>query len=169
MRAFTVEKDWTTHAGFRAVVIMCRMGHRCGYVAVSKDHPLHGVDYTDESPAVRFPADEAVGKRGLIPLLCCGGKARLDAVFDVHGGLTYSGGSSDYPASSDGLWWFGFDCGHAGDAPSDEYSAEQRRRYPDEPFMWTRGDGIHRTLDYCVGECESLAQQLVDRIVEVTP
>jgi len=24
-------------------------------------------------------------------------------------------------------------------------------------------------LDYCVGECESLAQQLVDRIVEVTP
>jgi len=159
MRAFTVEKDWTTHAGFRAVVIMGSMGHRCGYVAVSKDHPLHGVDYTDESPAVRFPADETVGKRGLIPLLCCGGKARLDAVFDVHGGLTYSGGSSDYPASSDGLWWFGFDCGHAGDAP--------------EPSMWTRGgtrgNGIHRTLDYCVGECESLAQQLVDRIVEVTP
>lgn len=42
-----VEKDWTTASGLRAVVIATSMGHRCGYVGVSKDHPLFGKDYND--------------------------------------------------------------------------------------------------------------------------
>lgn len=33
----------------------------------------------------------------------------------VHGGLTFSGTMQGY----DGLWWFGFDCAHAFDAPYD--------------------------------------------------
>ena len=40
--AFEVEKDWTTAAGLRAVVIMGDMGSRCGYVGVPVGHPLHG-------------------------------------------------------------------------------------------------------------------------------
>lgn len=41
------EKEWTTRAGLKAVVIAKDMGHRCGYVGVSKDHPWHGKDYHD--------------------------------------------------------------------------------------------------------------------------
>jgi hypothetical protein len=145
------------------------MGHRCGYVAIPRGHVLHGCDYSDESDALTFPADEAVGKRGVIPLLCGGGKARPDVVFDVHGGITFAGGADDYPVANDGtLWWFGYDCGHAGDAPSDEHIAKRRAEYPDKPYMWGDRDGVHRSLAYCIAECESLAQQLIDR-VKVTP
>lgn len=161
---YTVEKDWTTAAGLRAVVIMGGLGHRCGYVGVQADHPLHGASYSEPHESLVFPEGEEVGKRGILALMCGNGEARPDCVFDVHGGLTYSGGRDTYPVESDGLWWFGYDCGHAGDAPSDEYLQEQKDRYPDMDFMWRRDwDSVHRDLEYCVDECESLARQLLTR------
>jgi hypothetical protein len=168
-RDFSVEKDWTTSAGFRAVVIMGSLGHRCGYVAVPPAHPLYGLDYSAESAAVLpISDDEEVGSRGVIPIFLAalgGSKERLDVVFNVHGSLTYAGGSGTYPVDANGLWWFGFDCGHAGDAPSDEYLAKQRERYPDQSFMWERDCGqTHRSLEYCVAECESLASQFISRV-----
>lgn len=152
---FEVEKDWVTDAGFRAVVIMTDMGHRCGYVGLPQSHPLYGVDYSDESSVLTFPAGEEVGKRGIIPMLCAGGeKASPDVVFDVHGGLTYAGGRAEYPAPSDGLWWFGYDCGHAGDAPLPGSRMSE----------YKCADDVHRSLDYCIAECESLARQMVTRV-----
>ena len=41
------EKEWTTRAGLKAVVIAHDMGHRCGYVGVPEDHPWHGKGYDD--------------------------------------------------------------------------------------------------------------------------
>ena len=41
------EKEWTTEAGLKAIVIATPMGHRCGYVSVPAEHPLHGKDYND--------------------------------------------------------------------------------------------------------------------------
>jgi len=49
---FTVEKDWTTEAGLRAVVIATPMGHRCGYVGISKGSPLYGLGYDDVDVSV---------------------------------------------------------------------------------------------------------------------
>lgn len=85
---FAIEKDWTTKAGLRAVVVMVDDGsHRCGYIAVPDGHSLHGEEYD-----------------------------AFDV--DVHGGVTFSGhGSEGYPASGTD-WWFGFDCAHFGDATS---------------------------------------------------
>jgi hypothetical protein len=37
-----------------------------------------------------------------------------DVVMDVHGGLSFSGYGDEIGLAED-LWWFGFDCGHAGD------------------------------------------------------
>lgn len=158
-----LRKDWTTASGLRAVVLMTSRGHHCGYVAVPTGHPLHGQEYSTPCDALAAPVDGTpVGKRGPIALLA----ASIDAdrmrspeiVFDVHGGLTYSGGDGGYPAEGSGLWWFGFDCAHSGDRPSDEYleSLSEERRYWEE-----RTDGVYRTLDYCVAECESLASQIV--------
>jgi len=156
MSAFTIEKDWVTKSGFRAVVIMTSMGHRCGYVGLSKDNPLHGIGYSDPANFLPdLPDNEEIGKRGVIPLMCAAGDPdRMkspDCYFDVHGGITYSGGSADYPVASD-LWWFGYDCAHCDDSPSQEYLASKPSYY--------KTDGTHRTLDYCVGECESLADQI---------
>jgi len=124
-KSSTIEADWITSAGLRAIVIFGRLGFHCGYVGVPSSHPLFGVKYSE--PSQRY------------------GKAPED-MFDVHGGLTYSGGEDDFPVESD-LWWFGYDCGHLGDV-SDICS-----------------EGVFRDLDYCKAECESLAKQ----ISEVAP
>jgi hypothetical protein len=81
---------------------------------------------------------------------------------DVHGGLTFADGGGKYPVASD-LWFFGYDCGHYQDGRSEEYVAEQMARYPDKPFMWHDDDGVFRSVDYCMSECESLAKQLAAR------
>lgn len=97
MTGYEVERDWITQAGLRAVCIKLKgtggkWRHRCGYVGVPADNPLHGKDYDEE------------------PL----------AYMDVHGGLTYANGKDNYPVAGY-EWWFGFDCAHAGDKNIDEY------------------------------------------------
>lgn len=128
MSKYTIEKDWTTAAGLRAVVIMGSLGYRCGYVGVPTTHPLFCVGYSLDTPAF-----EAASPEGML---------------DVHGGLTYAGGGGDYPVPSE-LWWFGYDCGHYGDAPA-----------PGSPMERLTFSGVHRTLDFCIEQCESLAHQL---------
>ena len=71
---YTIEKDWTTKAGLRAVVVATPMGHRCGYVGVDSTNPNHGKGYDD-----------------------------LESI-EVHGGLTYARGGSAYPVEADLWW-----------------------------------------------------------------
>ena len=144
-----VEAKWEADGMF-CVVVMTSMGHRCGYVGVGKDHPLYGAAYDEKHPALeraweaRKKQTDDLQKIGLGPLLgVLSGTAAAtpEMVFDVHGGITYSGGGDRYPV--DGDWWFfGYDCAHAGD----------------------RGGGSLRghtwTLEECRKECESLAAQL---------
>lgn len=35
------------HAGYKCVVVFTRMGHRCGYVGIPKEHPLYGKGYDE--------------------------------------------------------------------------------------------------------------------------
>ena len=49
----TVERDWTTRAGLRAVVLIQVGWHRCGYVAVLPEHPLHGKQYNERCACLR--------------------------------------------------------------------------------------------------------------------
>lgn len=128
-----VEKDWTTKAGLRAVVVIHPAGHRCGYVGVPQGNPSHGKSYEN-----------------------------IDA--DVHGGLTYSGGGKTYPAESEKLWWFGYDCAHLGDARDPELMQGEYKKLYDKGLLREldfEGDMV-RSLGYCVSECESLAKQLVE-------
>lgn len=145
--AFETEKDWTTESGLRAVCLMVSEGsHRCGYVEVPKSHPLHNVEYSEKCNFLTLNDDEEIGKRGIIPLMCRkeGGGESPECFFDVHGGITYSGtGKNDYPGDG-GLWWFGFDCAHSGDATK---------------YCNFDGD-VLRTQDYVMSECENLARQL---------
>jgi hypothetical protein len=68
----------------------------------------------------------------------------LENYIFVHGGLTYSG-YLDFLQKD--LWYFGYDCGH---------SMDKNIINP---------NGIERTLNYCVDECENLANQLKSSIL----
>lgn len=128
---FVIEKDWITEAGLRAVVVVHPAGHRCGYVGLQEGHRHYSKNYDD-----------------------------LDV--EVHGGLTYGGNKKNYPAVSEGLSWFGFDCAHLGDARDPSLMKGEYKECYDKGYlhMEFEGDTI-KTLDYCIGECESLARQLV--------
>lgn len=84
--------EWRAH-GMPCLIQRSHMGNLCGYVAVSRRHPLYRKDYS--APA------------------CAG--------IEVHGGLTYAGHChgkichAPKPGEPDDVWWFGFDCAHWGD------------------------------------------------------
>ena len=117
-----IEKKWVTKTGLLAVC--WRNTHRCGYVGVTPSHPLHGTAYDDISYD--------------------------DMPLDVHGGITFSSdvSGSPYPMESEDLWWFGFDCDHAGDNRLDG--------------LFHDPDGVVRSLPFVKRECEYLAQQLTE-------
>lgn len=151
-----IVKDWTTKAGLRAVVLFIHGSHHCGYVALPKDHPLYGVSYSEKHPALRREALEHVplGKRGILPVFCDAMKGESehvapDVFFDVHGGITYADGGDGYPVDGADLWWFGYDCSHAGDLRQRDIGTDRED-----------SDSVFRDADYCEAECESLAAQL---------
>lgn len=144
--AYTVERDWNTRSGLRAVAIESYRGHRCGYVAVGPTHPLHGKPYDRpcdcltemRTKMLGAPMPENAPLMLMLSVLIGEIESRPDIVLSVHGGVTYSSEEpgSKYPAPSADLWWFGFDCNHLHDQ--------------DDP----------KDLEYVVGECERLAEQL---------
>ena len=131
----TIEKVWD-HKGLKCVVVMINTaGHRSGYVGVPRDNPYFG--------------------------LYCGRPEVRDMA--VHGGLTYSSGhpGESYPVEMPigaFLWWFGYDCGHYQDGLDVTVMPE------DTAALYRKYHGYEeypvRSLDYCIKECERLADQL---------
>jgi len=130
-----IEKVWD-HKGLKCVVLMINdAGHRSGYVGVPRDNPYFGLYYN--RPEVRDT--------------------------NVHGGLTYSSGSpfESYPIKMPTLesrWWFGYDCGHYRDGLDvtvmpEEVATISKKYHDGESYPI-------RSLDYCIKECENLADQL---------
>nr|DAV70467.1 MAG TPA: hypothetical protein [Caudoviricetes sp.] len=66
----------------------------------------------------------------------------------VHGGVTYQG----TPEWANGKQVIGFDCAHAGDKT--KYS------YLEDNDVW-------RDEEYCVNECESMAEQLINLVPKI--
>ena len=175
--AYIVEREFE-HAGYKCVVVFQEMGHRCGYVGVTKDSKLYGKSYMDKLDIkMEEMYDKQIGKRGIIPWFCAclddkEERVRLDLYFDVHGSLTYSGGgeNSDYPIKSD-LWWLGFDCAHGGDRADYKrvmelfpYMEEQYKEYMriSEEVDKRYGFKVNtvRSEGYVVNECKRLARQM---------
>lgn len=150
-----VEKDWTTKSGLRAVCLFVNESHRCGYVGVPVSHVLYGINYGQEVDFLNV-GGALVGKKSpLLAITASVGAAdgvirkSPDVAIDVHGGLTYAGGNEEYPAESNNLWWFGFDCAHAGDGTM---VLESHNIF----------DGPVGSLDFVIDECESMAEQFLN-------
>ena len=153
------------HAGFACLLHRNRAGNWCGYVGVPPGHPLHGVGYSDESPALaealerrkKHPIGDNPGMAVMLACLTGELAPRPEIVLDVHGGPTYSGACQGHlchvpeAGEPDALWWFGFDCGH-----SDDYTPA----YDHEYRLSFKRHAVYRDLAYVRRETESLAQQL---------
>ena len=141
MGNYIVESQFE-YKGFTCIVVMQSLAYRCGYVGVTKDHPLYGM---------KFGWD--------------------DSNIKVHGSLTHSGGGekSTYPIESD-FWWLGFSCAHKGDGKDYEKALELFRDNPAalkrintiraiESTSNRSGEKVC-TLEYVENECRNLADQL---------
>lgn len=129
------------------LILRNRIGALCGYVGLPPEHPWHGKGYDDCT--LPRPCDDE--------FYCEHSVARVE----VHGGLTYAAPCPDehkedgichvaLPGRPESVWWFGFDCAHAGDL--DPYRAGRPRvRIP--------GD-VYRDVAYVKREVTSLASQL---------
>ena len=130
--------NWKTEAGLPGMIVRNRSGALCGYVAVTKEHPLYRVEYSS--------GDWPDSPEGQI---------------DVHGGLTYSAacrGSICHvpePGEPDNVWWFGFDCAHCGD-----WTPAEMAPYLGSYRTMPGGREQYRDIEYVKREVESLARQL---------
>lgn len=156
---FKIEKDFV-YKGYRCVVIFTDMGHRCGYVGVDETSLLWGKNYYDYIPINKLELElENFNEEDE--------ELTIGIHFDVHGGISFSGGgkNSTYPIESD-FWWFGFDCAHY----NDKIDVENLKAYfPNSKLIETRinlysnfSSGEVRTLDYVIDECMNLVDQIVE-------
>lgn len=130
--------------GLPCLIVRNPEGALCGYVAVPPGHPWHGVAYSDcmSTPRCAEPWCEHLPQERL----------------RVHGGLTYSGRCEGYichvpaPGAPDDVWWFGFDCAHAGDLVP-----RLSEIYPGE-----RWHCEYRDVTYVRAEVALLAEQLAE-------
>jgi len=143
MEEYKVEAEFK-HKNLKCIVIGFSTGQRCGYVGVPKGHRLYGKDYTD-----LYDFEEEKGD-----------------YIEVHGGLTFSQKSDrpSYPLNDENTWWFGFDTAHYGDAKDMDLVKELNyktttKAYQEMERKYPTG-GTVRTTQYCIRECENLADQL---------
>jgi hypothetical protein len=148
-----MDKPWLTepdreefvHAGFSCLLNRSDSGAWCGYVAVPSAHPLYGKHYDEAHEACEI---------------------------DVHGGLSFAcEGEVDEEGKpvlwdisvpigrGKSVWWFGFDCAHAGDYMP-KYAADMDK-IPELAILkaW-RDTDQYRTIDYARSETQRLAEQL---------
>lgn len=172
---YKVERRWHIHYGnnvYPSVVTGTDLGHRCGYVGIGTSHPLYKRSYSEHCNVLNCLSKDSnnwqIGNIGIIPLFLHAirydeddqtATTRPDIAFDVHGSITYSDCQMDHPVRHlpYPLWWFGFNCGHAGDGRDLSLMREDRLQwYMDFEF------GRHpvRTHEYTVEHCYRLAVQL---------
>lgn len=119
------------HAGLPCLMKRNPTGVWCGYAAVPPGHPLHGQGYDE-------------------PDVCPHGGLTYANACDVDNGICHV----PKPGEPDDVWWFGFDCAHAGDfLPA--YNAYNLR-------VPRSIRGTYRDKAYVEAEVRSLAEQLAE-------
>ena len=158
----TKDVIWTDEVtGFLCLIIKHpSLGHLCGYVGFTRNHPWAGKNYSDCTlPTARVRGRkkedyeslmgmkfseryiEKLSKRLICDKEYC--EHTPESIIDVHGGITFAGEWPRHGGSD--IWWFGFDCGHFGDfSPGVSYS---------------HSDDIYRDEDYVRDECRKMALQ----------
>lgn len=88
------------------------------------------------------------------------GESFWDMPYLVHGGVTYCGPISNLPFEWSGeAWAIGFDCGHYGDLIPFHECLER-------PYHIQGLGGTYRNMDYVIGECVLLIDQILGEFIE---
>lgn len=139
--------------GYDCLIVRNPMGALCGYVGVPPGHSLHGVDYGACPQADDCPERDRYCNHS------------PESVLSVHGGITFSDfcdpSEADdaichtpAPGRPDKVFWFGFDCAHAGDLCPGSFN------FTTDSF---RTADTYRDLTYVRNEVQALAVQLEGR------
>jgi len=142
-------------------------GHWCGYVGVPKSHKLYGLNYTQASKSLTKLLEKRkrqkvnIKEMGLGPLLAMASsieelKPTLEIVFDVHGGITFSGKPSVI-WKVDNKWFFGFDTAHTGDLVC---QILEKLSYKEKDFWLKESGYTYKTKEYVIQETNKLARQI---------
>ena len=163
-----LEKKWVSKTGLPCFVIINEhLGHRCGYVGVSPNNNFYKIDCNEPVEFLDGTEDYSMGVNIIsVPQL-----GSLSREVEVHGGLTFSGDQLPDIENEENLWFFGYDCGHAWDAPDfitlrkllppDSEAIKNITKYQELTSQFLHNQsGVIRTLDYCENQCEKLAEQL---------
>ena len=142
-----IEKEWKTNAGYNAFITVCiydskikyiKDKWRCGYVQIPKEHPWYGKSYEhtvsveQKEERLKRPIGGLISSPMQTILLANEPEMSIASYIDVHGGVTFM------ETNDKGECWVGFDCNHL----DDRFEIQ--------------------TPEYCVEQCESMAQQLKD-------
>jgi hypothetical protein len=138
-------------------------GHLCGYVGVPPGHVLYGWDYDDHVKMRAEFLQGTINEVSIISLFAGGvsehGTMRLDVALKAHGGISLSGEPSWQ--TDDGLWWFGFDCGHAFDLSPGMAARLRQHGFPwPEMHEQAHRYDTYRDIEYVKQNCADLAFQL---------
>lgn len=135
-----IEKE-SVYRGYEYVVVIQKMGHRCGYIAIPQGHFLYG----------KTAADKRINN------------------ISCHGGITFvnDGHNCTYPIDSNDLWWIGFDCMHSFDGRDFEaakgyysHDLEALREVEHWEKVFANHPYEAKSLRFCVAECESIIDQI---------
>ena len=127
------------YKGFQCCVIFHQLGHRCGYVKVPYWHSAYEKNWDE------------------LDIKC-------------HGGITYTSHILLGKTHASG-WWIGFDCAHFGDIPDVQSAVkyfegdEKQRNTLNFLYNLDKGQenfGSVKTLDYCIQQCKSIVDQLME-------
>jgi len=140
-------------------------GYWCGYVGVPKSHKLYGLDYQKPSKALKSLWEKRKRQKVNIKRLGLGVLTNIlfgelkpspENIFDVHGGITFSGQHRVWKL--DNKWFFGFDTCHHGDL---NLSLILSSRNPEEELKeWENFGHTYKTKEYVIRETEKLAYQI---------
>lgn len=133
-------QDETT--SYPCLIVRSHIGALCGYVGITAAHPWFGKSYSE--------VDEEVACHGGLTFsdMCQSGKTEKSI---CH--VPDDGESAD-------IWWFGFDCAHAGDiCPAMNALLPLRAPYNRDVYSCNKRD-VYCDLAYVKRETENLALQL---------
>lgn len=127
------------YEGYKCVVLMTEMGHRCGYVGIPKENNLYNKFYDE-----------------------------LNEYIGCHGGLTYSS-SELHCVNDKDTWWIGFDCAHLYDRPDfetakrmfkDNQKVIKSLEIMEEMTIYEFG--TVKTLAFCEEQCKDIVKQVIN-------
>ncbi len=173
-RKFAVlEKDYYKN-GYHCIIVFTVNGVRNGYIGLPKSNKMYGLNYFEKSALLPMKENHKFNGNflGLFSLALGDDNCLNPSMyFSAHCGFTYSDfidRNGEYHENKD-LWYFGFDCGHAGDKQDWQRAYEYGLIDKKALGFYTKLDldcyipnEEHRTLEYVENCLNVLADEFAE-------